>query len=468
MTRATAVLDLPATAAVVRRSAPAQARTDYRRLRLNLYLLILAVDALCLFAAFIVADFARFGALHGYGLTTFIVMGPIYAAIGFNGDSLSIESLRRPRHSAAAATRALLFAIAVATILFFSLKVGENFSRLVFGIGSCLAVIFIGGGRLLLGRSIGERYGWTFRKEVLLVDGAEAPVTGHELVVDAAREGLMPTSNDPAMLDRLARVLDGSERAIVACAPDRRQQWARMLGGANLDVELLTPELDAIGALGLRRHGPLPTLLVGCGPLGLRDRALKRAFDVAVSSAALIFLSPVLLAAAIAIKADSPGPVLFRQVRMGRGNRLFKVLKFRTMCCDSEDSDGTRSVGRGDARVTRVGRLLRRTSIDELPQLVNVLKGEMSIVGPRPHALGTRAANQLLWTIDERYWDRHAIKPGLTGLAQVRGLRGETAETSDITRRLQADLEYIDGWHIGRDLGIVARTVGVLVHPNAF
>jgi lipopolysaccharide/colanic/teichoic acid biosynthesis glycosyltransferase len=147
---------------------------------------------------------------------------------------------------------------------------------------------------------------------------------------------------------------------------------------------------------------------------------------------------------------------------------MFTMLKFRTMRCDAEDGDGARSVCRSDNRLTRVGRFLRRTSLDELPQIMNVLKGEMSIVGPRPHALGTRAGDRLLWAVDERYWDRHAIKPGLTGLAQVRGLRGATDTTTALTDRLQADLEYIDGWHIGRDLAIIARTIGVLVHPNAF
>jgi lipopolysaccharide/colanic/teichoic acid biosynthesis glycosyltransferase len=144
------------------------------------------------------------------------------------------------------------------------------------------------------------------------------------------------------------------------------------------------------------------------------------------------------------------------------------MLKFRSMRCDCGDSNGDTSAGRNDARMTRIGRFLRRTSLDELPQLVNVFVGEMSIVGPRPHALGTRAGDRLLWTIDDRYWDRHAIKPGLTGLAQVRGFRGATATAADLTNRLQSDLEYIDGWHIGRDIAIVVRTLGVLVHPNAF
>ena len=441
---------------------------DFPRLRLRLYAIMLLVDGLSLAAAYLLADVIRFGRLEGYGLTTLIVMFPTYVAVGLNGRSWSIDSLRSPRDSAGAATRALLFAIAVASVLFFSLKIGEDFSRLVFGIGSGLALLFLAGSRVLLGRGFGERYGWSFRREVVLVDGVDMPANAGAETVDVEAEGVRPAADDPAMLDRLARILHGAERAIVACPPERRLSWSRTLAGANIDVEMLTPELAAIGALGLRRHHGLPTLVVGRGPLALRDRAVKRLFDITVSGASLIAFAPLMVIAACAIRLDSRGPALFRQPRMGRGNRLFEMLKFRTMKCDEGDSDGALSASRGDVRVTRVGRVLRRTSIDELPQLINVLKGEMSIVGPRPHALGTRAGDSLLWALDERYWDRHAIKPGLTGLAQVRGLRGATATRADLTDRLQADLEYIDGWHIGRDLAILLRTLGVLIHPNAF
>ena len=194
----------------------------------------------------------------------------------------------------------------------------------------------------------------------------------------------------------------------------------------------------------------------------------KRVIDVMGSLALLALFSPLLVLLTVLVELTSRGPVFFRQPRIGQYGKVFTMLKFRTMCVDAADDNGTVSVCKSDARLTRVGRFLRRTSLDELPQLINVLKGEMSIVGPRPHPLGTRAGGRLLWTVEKRYWDRHAIKPGLTGLAQVRGLRGATDTTRALTDRLQADLDYIDGWHIGRDLAIIARTVGVLIHPNAF
>ena len=176
----------------------------------------------------------------------------------------------------------------------------------------------------------------------------------------------------------------------------------------------------------------------------------------------------VLLMTAIAIKLDSPGPVFFKQKRVGRGNALFDIYKFRSMRVESADPMGNQSTLPDDARVTRVGRFIRRTSVDELPQLLNVLFGSMSIVGPRPHALGSLAGDELFWDVDERYWHRHALKPGITGLAQVRGFRGATHRRTDLTRRLQSDLAYITGWSIWRDIGIMISTIRVIVHPRAY
>jgi lipopolysaccharide/colanic/teichoic acid biosynthesis glycosyltransferase len=144
------------------------------------------------------------------------------------------------------------------------------------------------------------------------------------------------------------------------------------------------------------------------------------------------------------------------------------MFKFRSMRQDTLDHEGNRSAARDDDRITRIGAIIRRTSIDELPQILNGLKGDMSIVGPRPHALGSCANDKYFWDIDRKYWQRHSLKPGLTGLAQVRGHRGATEKEKDLTDRLQSDLEYIANWSIQRDIGIVVRTVQVLMHENAF
>jgi lipopolysaccharide/colanic/teichoic acid biosynthesis glycosyltransferase len=144
------------------------------------------------------------------------------------------------------------------------------------------------------------------------------------------------------------------------------------------------------------------------------------------------------------------------------------MYKFRSMKVQKSDPDGNRSTSRQDARVTRVGRFIRRTSIDELPQLANVLRGEMSIVGPRPHAIGSFAGDKLFWRVDTEYWHRHALKPGVTGLAQIRGYRGATEHEADLQNRLDADLEYIRKWSPWRDALIVLQTLGVLMHRKAF
>jgi lipopolysaccharide/colanic/teichoic acid biosynthesis glycosyltransferase len=202
--------------------------------------------------------------------------------------------------------------------------------------------------------------------------------------------------------------------------------------------------------------------------LDLRSRALKRAFDFTIAFGLCTLIAWLLVITAIAIKLDSKGPVLFKQLRMGRGNRLFYVYKFRSMRNDTTDHSGTRSASKDDDRITRVGKFIRATSIDELPQLFNVLKGDMSLVGPRPHALGSKAGDDLFWQIDVRYWLRHSAKPGITGLAQIRGFRGATGTRRDLTERLRYDLEYLRNWSLYRDIGILLATFGVVVHKNAY
>lgn len=456
----------------VRLAGPIRGRVwpgEFHQLRLRLYAILLASDALCMVLAFLVANQVRFGdMLASYGTNTLAVLFPVYVAVGLNGGAWSIDALQNPRRSVAVATRTFCFAVAVAAILFFSLKIGEDFSRLVFGIGSGLCLLLLGLSRLFVGQLIGQRFDWTFQRRVLLLDGAVTAPVHNEIVVPTEEHGLRPVTNDPAMLDRLGQLLNRCERVTLACPPERREAWIRVLTGANVDVEVLAPELDSLGALGLQSHGGSAALLVARGPLGLRDRFLKRLLDLFVASLGLLLLAPVFMLAALAIKAESAGPVFFRQPRVGRGNRIFEMLKFRTMRDGATDRYGARSTTRRDERITKVGLFLRLTSLDELPQLINVLKGAMSIVGPRPHAIECKVADEYFWTIEDNYFDRHGIKPGMTGLAQVRGFRGATWQRSDLTNRLKADLEYVDGWHIGRDLWIIVRTLGVMVHPNAF
>ena len=169
---------------------------------------------------------------------------------------------------------------------------------------------------------------------------------------------------------------------------------------------------------------------------------------------------------AIAIKLDSKGPVLFVQKRHGFNNELIGVYKFRSMYTTQADSDAKKLVTRDDPRITRVGRFIRKTSIDELPQLFNVLKGELSIVGPRPHALQAKADNQLYYEAVEGYFARHRVKPGMTGWAQINGWRGETDTVDKIMQRVNCDLYYIENWSLWLDLKIVLLTPMSLLTKN--
>jgi len=216
--------------------------------------------------------------------------------------------------------------------------------------------------------------------------------------------------------------------------------------------------------------GQVPVLDLFDKPIADWDVVIKLAFDKIVGTLALIALSPVLALTALAIKLDSPGPVLFKQKRYGFNNELIEVYKFRSMYADALDPAAARLVTRDDPRVTRVGRFIRKTSIDELPQLVNVVfKGDLSLVGPRPHAIHAKAANRQYDQVVECYFARHRVKPGITGWAQVNGWRGETDTQEKIQQRVEHDLYYIENWSILLDLYILAVTPASLLKTgNAF
>lgn len=204
--------------------------------------------------------------------------------------------------------------------------------------------------------------------------------------------------------------------------------------------------------------GALTLLTLHERPLDDWSLLVKRVEDLVIASLALMLSSPLLLLIGLALKADSSGPILFKQKRYGFGQELIKVYKFRTMYHDQRDDNAHVLVSANDPRVTRVGRVLRRTSLDELPQLLNVLRGDMSMVGPRPHATQAKAAGALYPDAVPNYFMRYRIRPGLTGLAQVNGWRGETDTLKKLKMRVDHDLLYIDSWSVTLDLAILFRT----------
>ena len=216
--------------------------------------------------------------------------------------------------------------------------------------------------------------------------------------------------------------------------------------------------------------GSVPVLDVFDKPIADWDVVLKTIFDRVVGTLALIALSPLLLATAIAVKLDSRGPVFFKQKRYGFNNEMIEIYKFRSMYADQLDYTVQKQVTRGDPRVTRVGRFIRKASIDELPQLFNVVfKGNLSLVGPRPHAVHAKAADRQYDEVVDGYFARHRVRPGITGWAQVNGWRGETDTPLKIQRRVEHDLAYIENWSLFFDLYILGITpFALLKTENAY
>jgi Undecaprenyl-phosphate glucose phosphotransferase len=204
--------------------------------------------------------------------------------------------------------------------------------------------------------------------------------------------------------------------------------------------------------------GDVPVFDMADRPISDWNLVFKWVFDKIVAVTALVLLSPIMLAAAIAIKLESKGPVIFKQKRHGFNNELIEVYKFRSMYTDRSDANAAKLVTKDDPRVTKVGKFIRKTSIDELPQFLNVLQGRLSVVGPRPHALQAKADNRLYYDAVDGYFARHKVKPGITGWAQINGWRGETDTVDKIMQRVQFDLHYIENWSILMDIYILFMT----------
>ena len=232
-------------------------------------------------------------------------------------------------------------------------------------------------------------------------------------------------------------------------------------------IQLLPVELtDLMRRSRVGSYGHLRVLELFCGPCSLRDRFLKRTFDIVIATSMILVLWPLFVVVAILIKLDSRGPVLFQQARLGFNNEPIRVLKFRSMTTFDDAHDEFRQAVRNDPRVTGIGRVLRQTNIDELPQLLNVLRGEMSIVGPRPHAI---AHNRMFADHIRKMFRRHNVKPGITGWAQVNGLRGETDTFDKMRKRIEHDLYYVDNWSFFFDIKILIMTIiSRRAHINAY
>ena len=447
---------------------PGRTAFHKKRLRALLYLGLILCDCAAIRSGISIGSLVRgYESLAIFGLDVGWLVMPLHLLQATRNRAISLDALRNRPESIRRASSALVVGFSIVTLLMFLRFANLQISRLAFAASILSGIFFICLFRLIFYSCFVAPVKGGLTGELLIVDGMP-PRPGAFHTFDALAESFTPDLGSPEILGRLAVLVEPYDRVVVSCVEERRHAWAALLKTSNVTAEIQLDQGDPLGAIGIGRYHGSDTVVVARGPMSLPDRFNKRTMDLILAGTAILVLAPLLIVVAIAIKIDSPGPVLFAQTRLGRGNKPFRILKFRSMRTDSADAQGNQSTTRDDTRITRVGRIIRMTSLDELPQLINVLLGSMSIVGPRPHALGSLAGDKLFWEVSQRYWLRHALKPGITGLAQVRGFRGATHLQSDLEDRLQSDLEYIQGWRLWRDITIIANTLRVIIHPRAY
>jgi Undecaprenyl-phosphate glucose phosphotransferase len=386
--------------------------------------------------------------------------------------------------------KCLVKAILLLTACLFILKVSDSVSRLWLGTWSITSALVLAGFRLLTA-SVAQRLKQNGRltKDVAIVGASEI---GHQLAVelvqerqgtrvigifDERRSRFVEGSNSntkvrqlPALYELLCRGrVDEVVITIPPPASNRILELSQRFHPFPVSLRVLAPDgYENFQVLDSRRYGGIGTFRVMGKPLDEVAVLVKRVEDLVIATFCLLLTLPLMLVITLAIKLDSRGPVFFRQKRLGANNLPFDLLKFRSMYVEQTDPLGQQLTRAGDSRITRVGRFLRMASLDELPQLINVLRGEMSVVGPRPHPLAASAAGVSYARAISEYPIRHRVKPGITGWAQVNGWRGETTTIEQIRRRVEHDLYYVENWSLTFDIFILGRTVlAVLSRANA-
>lgn len=377
-----------------------------------------------------------------------------------------------------------MFAFGVILLLGFAVQLIGATSRLWFLSWALGVLIWLTGTRYVWSQYLSAMlsHGDCFERIMVLTDVEyRAHAVGEEIRresggrIGIVSTGVIPVSASDPSNDRIERIVRSGavDRVVIAgfeAANGETGGLLTRLARSAVDVTVIPDiELSLGRVLNVDRIGTLTTIGFSLRPLTAFQLALKRAEDLILASLILAMTAPVFLLVAIAIRLDSRGPVLFRQQREGFHDHVFRVWKFRTMFAKATDLGAVRQTSRGDDRVTRVGRLLRRFSIDELPQVLNVLSGDMSIVGPRPHPLLMTTEGLSMREVHPEYDARQRLKPGITGLAQVSGCRGAIDSSAKLRQRVALDCQYIDNWSLSLDLWIILRTIVlVMVDTDAY
>lgn len=335
------------------------------QLRLQSYLALIVSDIIALFIGFSGSGYLYLGwegVEHAAVLAQLIL--PVFLTVALYNGSYSLHALENARSGATRALAAVSISASVVVFIAFYTKSSADFSRLLFTVGLLFAAVTLAWSRTQMRSFVKWRCGNSVLNELVIDDGGPEIVLPRSQTANAAQLGLYPELDNPQALDRIGQILSACDRVVVSCSPERRLAWATILKGANIEGEVVDDTVSCLGAHGARIAAGHGLLRVSVGPLGLRDRATKRLFDLIAAGAGLVLLSPLLLLTTLAILVEDGSPVLFVQRRVGRGNRFFSVYKFRSMRQAESDSAGTQSAQRDDQRVTRVGALIRRTSID--------------------------------------------------------------------------------------------------------
>jgi Undecaprenyl-phosphate glucose phosphotransferase len=460
---------------------------DFASLMAVLYAI---ADLLAITASAFLASFTTFGEWSmgtEYRVATVLCLLLLITVFGWSGLYTSWRG-RSYLDQAGSATLAWITALGILMLLDYLLHFGETVSREYLFWFAIFGGFTVVGTRLTVMLSLRalRHYGWNHKRLIIVGSGdwaagiarrlRTAGWLGLDVVAivdhDEAREDRsmagIPVQSGYGRLRRLIEHHAADE--VWICLPlsasDHIEQIREELSDSTV-TQCMVPE---VAEYRLMNHPMsvivgLPVLNLSLSPMHGLNRIIKEIEDKLLASLILLLVSPLMIAIAIAIKATSPGPIIFKQRRHGWDGRPINVYKFRTMVVHQERGVVTQA-RRGDSRVTPVGRFLRATSLDELPQFFNVLQGRMSIVGPRPHAI---EHNHYYMSQIDDYMRRHKVKPGISGWAQVNGLRGQTDTLDKMRKRVQYDLYYIDNWSVWFDLKIIVLTVlRGFVHPNAY